>query len=217
MSGLSKAKPQKQRNLPLILLCVAVVILGATAFGVIRGILSGTPPQPKKVVQEIHVIRPPPPPPDLPPPPPPPPEEKVNVPEPEKQPDPTPSDEPPPAQQLGLDAEGTAGGDAFGLVGNKGGRELLATGGSVFAWYSNKMQSEIRDCLADDKDVRKGTVHVRMWLRDDGTIDRVRLAESTGDGTRDKVIETRVEKCRHFSPPPAGTPEPITIKLAFHS
>lgn len=217
MSEPSKGKPSGGRSLPLILVYVAVTALAIGVFGYVRGIVSGAAPVPKKVVQEIHVIRPPPPPPDTPPPPPPPPEEKVNVPEPEKQPDPTPSNEPPPAQQLGLDAEGTAGGDAFGLVGNKGGRDLLATGGSVFAWYSNKMQGEIRDCLADDKDMRKGTMHVRMWLRDDGTIDRVRLAESTGDGTRDKAIETRVEKCHQLSPPPTGTPEPITVKLAFHS
>jgi protein TonB len=197
---------------------MAVGTLGVGVVWGIRGILGGAAPPAKKVVQEIHVIRPPPPPPDLPPPPPPPPDEKVNVPDPEKQPDPTPSDDPPPMQQLGLDAEGTAGGDAFGLVGNRNGRDITATGGSVFAWYSNKVQNELRDCLGDDKDMHTGTVHVRMWVRDEGTLDRVRLAESTGDGTRDKAIETRVvEKCRHLSPPPTGTPEPMTVKFAFHS
>jgi protein TonB len=213
------SKANRSRYLPLVLMCLAVSGLGVGAFALVRGIITGAPGQPKKVVQEIHVIRPPPPPPDVPPPPPPPPEEKVDVTEPEKQPDPTPSDQPPPSEQLGLDAEGSAGGDAFGLLGNKGGRDLLASGGSVFAWYSGLMQNEIRDCLADDKDMRKGTLRVRMWLRADGTIDRVSLAESTGDRARDKAIETRVlEHCRRFSQaPPAGTPQPITVRLVFRT
>jgi periplasmic protein TonB len=180
--------------------------------------LSGAAGPPQKVVQEIHMIRPPPPPPDEPPPPPPPPEEKVEVQEPQQQPDPTPSNDPPPMEQLGLDAEGSAGGDAFGLLGNKGGRDLLASGGgSAFAWYSNRMQSEIRDCLAQEKSASRDAVRVRLWLREDGTIDHVRLAESTGSNTRDKTIESKLEGCRRFSPPPAGTPQPITVRLAFRS
>ncbi|HEV7443778.1 MAG TPA: TonB family protein [Steroidobacteraceae bacterium] len=209
------SKAKRTRYLLPVLMCLTVSGLGVGAFALVRGMLSGGPGQPKKVVQEIHVIRPPPPPPDVPPPPPPPPEEKVDVTEPEKQPDPTPSDEPPPSEQLGLDSEGSAGGDAFGLMGHKGGRDLLASGGSAFAWYSNLMQNEIRDCLADEKEMHKGSVRLRMWLRDDGTIDRVNLAESTGDRVHDKAIETRmVERCRRFSQaPPAGTPQPITLRL----
>jgi protein TonB len=209
------SKGKRSRYLPLVLMSLVVTVLGVGAVGFVRGMLIGGPGQPKKVVQEIHVIRPPPPPPDVPPPPPPPPEEKVDVTEPEQQPDPTPSDEPPPGDQLALDSEGSAGGDAFGLLGHKGGRDLLASGGSVFAWYSNLMQNEIRDCLSDEKDMRTGSMRLRMWLRDDGTIDRVSLADSTGDRVHDKAIETKmVERCRRFSQaPPAGTPQPITIRL----
>ena len=213
------SKANKARYLPPVLIGLAVLLLGVGAVVLVRGILSGAPGQPKKVVQEIQVIRPPPPPPDQPPPPPPPPEEKVDVTEPEKQSDPTPSDEPPPSEQLGLDSEGGAGGDQFGLLGRKGGRDLLASGGSVYAWYSGLIQNEIRDCLADDKEVRNGSIRVRMWLRADGTIDQVSLVDSTGDRARDKAIETRVlERCRRFSQaPPAGTPQPITVRLVFRA
>ncbi len=39
-------------------------------------------------------------------------------------PPPQQADAPPPGANLGLDAEGKGSGDSFGLVGNKGGREL---------------------------------------------------------------------------------------------
>src|SRR5215472_10490179 len=117
----------------------------------IRSFLKSNPGPPQKLVQEVHLIRPPPPPPDLPPPPPPPPDEKVDVPDPLEKPDPTPSNEPPPGEQLGLDAEGSAGGDAFGLLGNKGGRDLIGTGGSAFAWYAGLLKNEILDTLGAEK------------------------------------------------------------------
>lgn len=209
------AKRKKRPYVPILLgACVLVVFLGGVQF--VRSFLGGGPAHQPKVVQEVHLIRPPPPPPEEKPPPPPPPEEKVVTPEPEQHPDPTPSNEPPPSEHLGLDAEGGAGGDAFGLVGNKGGRELLGSGGSAFAWYSNLVQGEVRDCLSNDKNVR-GSIRLRMWVREDGTIERVLLAESTGDQARDKAIASKLEGCRRFSQaPPAGTPQPMNLRLVSH-
>jgi len=206
---MAKTKAQKHHYLPIILLGLAVSGLGVGAVALVRSFLNAAPPQGKKVVQEIHVIRPPPPPPDLPPPPPPP-EEKVDIPDPQQQPDPTPSNEPPPSEQLGLDAEGSAGGDAFGLVGHKGGRELLATGGSAMAWYANQLTGAIRDCLSADPP--KGDMRVQTWVREDGSVERVRLPESSGAQARNKSIEARLEQCR-FPAPPAGTPQPITLRI----
>src|SRR5215470_17633794 len=131
---MTKSKVQRRRYLVVIALGLVVSGLGAGAVALVRGFLNSAPPQNKKVVQEIHIIRPPPPPPDVPPPPPPPPEEKVNIPDPQHQPDPTPSNDPPPGEQLALGSEGSAGGDAFGRLGKNGGRELLASGGNVYSW-----------------------------------------------------------------------------------
>ena len=210
-------KPQrgKRRYMPVIIgFSVAVVGVGAIAF--VRGIITGAPPQAKKVVQEIHIVRPPPPPPDLPPPPPPPPDEKIDVPDPQSKPDPTPSNEPPPGEQLGLDAEGSAGGDAFGLLGNKGGRDLVASGGSAFAWYAGVLKNEILDKLGPEKRSRSGSysIDVRIWVRDDGTIDHVRLVQSSGDHERDREIEAALNRITRLSqPPPAGMPEPISLRI----
>jgi protein TonB len=195
---------------------LAVCVLGVGAVALIRGLIGGAPPVTKTVVQEIHVIRPPPPPPDVPPPPPPPPEEKVDVPDPQERPDPAPSNEPPPSEQLGLDTQGGAGGDAFGLVGNKGGRDLLGSGGSAYAWYTGLLKNEILDTLETEKRVRSGgySVLVRVWVREDGTIDHVHIVQSSGDRERDRVIETALSRITRLSQaPPPDMPEPISLRI----
>ncbi len=207
---------QKFRFLPLIALAVVVLLAGGGVYWMVRGFLDSAPPPTKKVVQEIHVIRPPPPPPETPPPPPPPPEEKVDVHEPDPEPDPTPSNDPPPSEQLGLDAEGGAGGDAFGLVGHKGGRDLLASGGSAYLWYAGILKNEILDRLQQDKDVRKGSysVDVKLWVRPDGSVERVRLTQSTGDRQRDQAIEAALSRMTRISQaPPSDMPQPISLRI----
>src|SRR5262250_1932714 len=184
-----------------------------------RNFLSSPAGPPQKVVQEIHLIRPPPPPPDLPPPPPPPPEEKVDVTEPEQQPDPTPSNDPPPGEQLGLDADGAGGGDAFGLLGRKGGRDLLASGGSAYSWYAGLLKNEILDQLQAEKHARSGnySVVLRVWIRNDGTVDRVRIEQSSGSRERDQAIEAAVSRISRLpQAPPADMPEPISLRIVSH-
>jgi len=210
-----RKRPGRKRA-PVIVIGLVVGVLGAGAVAFVRGIVTGGPPQTKKVVQEIHVIRPPPPPPDVPPPPPPPPEEKVDIPDPQQKPDPTPSDEPPPSEQLGLDAEGSAGGDAFGLVGNKGGRELTGTGGSAFAWYAGLLKNEILDRLSAEKKAcpPQYSGDVRIWVRNDGSIERVRIAQSTGDAKCDRAIESTLSgMSRMPQAPPAGMPESVSLRI----
>jgi protein TonB len=213
-----KRKNRKRRLVPIILGTLLVSGLGAGTLAMVRGILSGAAPVPKKLAQEIRVIRPLPPPPDLPPPPPPPPEEKVDIPDPQQKPDPKPSDDPPPSENLGLDTAGSGAGDSFGLVGHPGGRELIGSGGgSVFAWYGGLVQSEMRDCLNNDEELRKGSnyrVSVQIWIRADGSVDRPHLMKSSGDAKRDRAIEVGAERCRFSRPPPPEVPQPITVRLA---
>lgn len=209
-------KQHTTRVLIAVALIVVVSALGAGAYALVRGIISGAQPPKQKLVQEIHLIRPPPPPPEAPPPPPPPPEEKVDIPDPQQQPDPTPSNDPPPGEQLGLDAEGGAGGDAFGLLARKGGRDLLAGGGSAFAWYAGLLKNEVLDQLGSETKARSGsyTVTVRVWVRDDGTIERVGIAQSSGDRGRDQTIQNALSRMTRLSQaPPADMPEPITLRI----
>jgi protein TonB len=210
-------EPQgKLRFLPVILMGCAVMTLGVGAIALMRSFLHSTPAPPKQLIQQVQLIRPPPPPPDLPPPPPPPPEEKVSVPDPQDKPDPTPSNEPPPSEQLGLDAEGSAGGDEFGLAAHKGGRDLLASGGSAYAWYAGLLKSEVIDQLSSEKRAHNGeySVVVRVWVRSDGSVDRVRIAQSSGNRERDQAIEQALSRITRLSqPPPADMPEPISLRI----
>jgi periplasmic protein TonB len=210
---------RRSRNILVIAMCLVVGSLGVGAVAFMRSFLAGSAPPAKKVVQEIQLIRPPPPP-DLPPPPPPPPEVKQDIPDPQQKPDTPDAKEAPPAQQLGLDTEGGAGGDAFGLVGNKGGHELVGSGGSIFAWYAGLLKNEIVDQLSDEQQVRNGQygVTVRIWVREDGTVDHVQIVGSSGDRERDRIIEAKLSRISRLSQgPPADMPQPISVHIGTHS
>jgi periplasmic protein TonB len=208
-------RAQKFRFVPLIALMVLVFAVGGGAVWLVRSFLSGAPPPQKKVAQEIRIIRPPPE--ELPPPPPPPPpEEEVDIPDPQTEPEPTPSDEPPPGELLGLDAEGTAGGDSFGLAARKGGRDLLASGGGAFTWYAGLLKNEILDRLQEEQRARTGSysVPVRAWVRKDGTIERMELAQSTGDRERDEAIRKVLAKISRLpQAPPPNMPQPMVLRI----
>jgi periplasmic protein TonB len=217
---LAARKRKKTRYVPVIIVGLGVITIASGAVALVRTFLNSAPNPPKQVIQTVQLIRPPPPPPDLPPPPPPPPEEKVDMQEPQKQPDPTPSNQPPPSQQLGLDAAGSAGADAFGLAARPGGRDITAVGGSAYLWYAGIMKNDILSLLQDDPEIRNGayTVSVRLWLKSDGTVQRFKLAQSTGDKRRDRELEKRLSQLSRISqPPPADTPEPITIEIVTHT
>ena len=201
--------------MPLLsgLVIVLVVIVGL--LWVIRG-MQEKPEQPKRqVAQVVKLIRPPPPPPE-PPPPPPPPEEKIEEPLPQETPEEAPPDEAAPAEQLGLDAEGVAGADGFGLAARKGGRDLLGTGGAAFAWYTSSLKDRILEMLSDDERIRKGKyqVTVSVWVRDDGSIEQIKLRSTSGDRALDQAIEETLRRMhRAQDAPPLEMPQPVTLRI----
>jgi len=92
----------------------------------------------------------------------------------------------------------------------------LSTGGSAIAWYANVIKGEVLNSLENESNVRRGSysVSVRIWVRPDGTIERYRLAQSTGDPERDRAIEAALGRIGRFSqPPPAELPQPISLRL----
>ena len=107
------------------------------------------------------------------------------------------------------------------MVGNKGGRELIGgAGGSAYVWYAGVLKNDILSLLQDDPDIRKGSyaVSVKLWLRSDGTVERFRLAQSSGDLKRDKELERKLAELSRISQaPPAGTPQPITVEITTRS
>jgi protein TonB len=201
--------------LPIVAISLAVTAaVGLLAWFVVSSMGNSGKPT-KKLLQQVQIIRPPPPA-ETPPPPPPEPEE-VDVPEPEE-PEPELADDQPAAgDQLGIDAEGVAGADGFGLLGRKGGRDLLGAGSSdQYNWYGQILKSDLIDKLAEMRDIRRDrySVTVRLWLAPDGRIQRFKVANSTGDAQLDRDLLAALESLGRVSElPPAGLPQPVRLRI----
>ena len=166
----------------------------------------------REVPQVVQLIRPPP---EALPPPPPPPPEKVEEPLPKDQPDPSPTPDNA-ANQLGIDADASAGGDAFGLAARRGGADLLGTGTAIFGHYTALLKDAIQDKLSEDEKVRRGSyaVVVRVWVASDGSILRVALVQSSGRRELDTAIEQALARpTRVAEAPPLEMPQPVTLKI----
>lgn len=207
------AKQRLARSVPLLVggAIVAAVVIGLVLM--IRG-MGDKPQGPKRqTAQVVQIVRPPPPPPEQPPPPPP--EEKIEEPLPQDQPEPEQAPEAA-AEQLGLDADGAAGADGFGLAARRGGRDLVGSGTGAFVWYTTMLKDAILDSLSEDERIRKGSyqVTVRVWLASDGRVERIRLAGSSGSRELDGAIEQalgRVARVREA--PPLEMPQPVTLRI----
>ncbi len=193
-----------------------LVLFAIGGYFAVRGLGGGTPPEPPKI-QEISLVQPPPPPP---PPPkleePPPPEEQVNIPEPEPEPVPeeAASDEPPPGEDLGLDAEGVAGADGFGLRAKKGGRGLIG-GGDRNRWYAGIIQRDLQNLLANNDDARgaKYAVVVKLWIDSSGRIERFELSDSTGNVASDSALRETLSGLQLSDSPPDDMPQPVKLRV----
>jgi protein TonB len=182
--------------------------------------MSGKTAKTARQVQVIQVIRPPhpPPPPEQPPPPPPKTEEAL----PKDQPEPEPkNDEPPPAAALGIDADGSAGGDAFGLAARRGGSDLVGgNGGALFAWYTNRLKDAVVEHLTNDAHLgaKKFSVSVQLWILPDGQIKQIKLLSTTGNHDLDQRIEAALSSLNRMSDgPPLEMPQPVSLKIVSHT
>lgn len=196
-----------------------VAVLAIIAFGIdaLRDNFQ-KPAQPKKQVQQVTMIAPPPPPPPPPeqlPPPPEEPEQKLEEPAPEPEPAPEAA-----SSELGVDADGTAGADGFGLVGRKGGQALIGGGsGNAIIWYGQKLSSAIadavREALADAAKGRKFQALLNVWLDGTGALQRAELAAPTGDREVDAALATALAELRVplALAPPANMPQPVKIRI----
>jgi protein TonB len=208
------------RYLPLMVGVVLAIVIAIVIYWM-QGLFE-KPAQTKKQIQQISIVQPPPPPP--PPPeikPPPPPEvkeEKIEEPEPEPE---TPEPEAPPAgEDLGVDAEGGAGGDSFGLVGKKGGRGLIGGGGggNAFIFYGQQMQREVSDALqrslGDAARAKKYSVIASLWISPNGALSRAELNGGSGDAAVDAALREALASLRlHLQAPPPGMPQPVKIRI----
>lgn len=191
---------------------VVLVVAGAGALLIKKMAGRGAPAPP--AVQQISIV--------LPPPPPPPPKleepepEEVEIEEPEPEPVVDDSAEPPPGQELGLDADGVAGADAFGLRARKGGRGLL--GGDRFSWYAGVLQRDLQAILSNDDEVRglgEYAVVVSISLTADGRLEQTRLVSGSNNPRLDEALRKALSAgVRLSQQPPEDLPQPIRLRIS---
>lgn len=215
---MTKHKKHFRAYLPTII--GVLVLVGAIAL--IIHLISGMEQKPAKKERKIQTVTL-----TQPPPPPPPPPKIEKIPEPEQeqiqeQAEPEPEDMPDVADEappgdLGLDAEGTAGSDTFGLVGHKGGKGLLGGGGgNPYGWYGNIIKNDILDIISEREELRrKGyTAIVKLWVDADGTVKRFELTRGSNDSEIDDLLTVLVSKYKKINePPPPGMEQPIKLKI----
>ncbi|VAW73298.1 hypothetical protein MNBD_GAMMA13-1489 [hydrothermal vent metagenome] len=200
-----------KRHLPKVIGVAIVVLVGLGTITLVKNFLASKPVAARKMVRQITLVQPPPPPP--------PPEDKplpepeleeeVEIPEPEPDMEELPdlADEQPLGDALGLDAEGGAGSDAFGLIGRKGGRGLLAGLGDPKVVYAGRWIERIHDALDANPELKSRAFSVPCVLRvsENGSVADIRLRGSTGDKKIDaEILETVRKLVADGQLPPPG-------------
>jgi hypothetical protein len=232
---------KKKKKMPyqnwLIPGAIGLVFLAGISF-VVKVFLSPDGPHTKQQVSTVTLLKPPEP------------EVKEKPPEPEvqkevpKQTIETPTEAPQPQDQaqdqsqdntpagsdLGVDGEGGAGSDGFGLVGKKGGRALTLGGGgggggglsqmARFGWYAQKVQSalsaQMKKRLEEEGGLPKGKFHalVKVFLSENGLVTDYRILTPSGNSRVDTALKEAFVVVKKFDPVPEGMRKIMTIKVS---
>lgn len=211
-----------KRHLPKLIGTAVVIGVGVGMVVLIMHFMNAEPPTPDaRKVQQVTVVKPPPPKPEkIEKPPEPQKQEEIDISEPEAMPEEMPevAEQPPLGEELGLDTEGVAGGDGFGLAARKGGRGLLGgQGGDPFVWYASQLQRELENVLLEDEAIRRRdySIVARIWVARDGSIQRAELAGSTGNPRTDRILLSRIQALPPLAQiPPEDMPQPIRLRIS---
>jgi protein TonB len=207
------SKKKWLKYLPAILGAVLVVV-AVIAVLLLGRFLHKDKVETKKQIQQITILNPPPP-----PPPPPeqekPPEVKEEEIPPEKVEEAAPENqaEEPAGQDLGVDAEGGAGGDSFGLVGKKGGRGILGGGG-----YEQFVRQEINEFVLEDPRLKhmEYVANLTLQISESGEFEKFNVELVSGDRAAAEILESILTK-KHKLSRPRPLEAVSTLKLRIKS
>lgn len=218
-----RAKDKRERKKRMIILA-GLLITALVLAGLFFKTVSGQKPVARKKMQTVQLVKtqPPPPKPEQKLPEPKPVQEEVKVATPTEQPAPSNQpDAPPPGANLGVDAEGGAGSDGFGLVGNKGGASLVGgsggTGaGNPFGWYAHLIEDQISRELVRKAKLPKGEFRakVRIELDGQGRVVSSAVYGSSGNREIDQALAEVLGRIGSVSTaPPAGMPRVVRLLI----
>ncbi len=208
-----------KRRLPAMIGTALIVLALAVGIWFVYKALTTKNSKSTRTVQVIQVIRPPPPPPppEEKPPPPPPPDKQEKFEQSAQEP--TPSNEPEPAENLALDAAGSAGSDAFGFGSRPGGRDLVGgTGTAPFGAYQNRLATALHDKLSADPRLKgkKYDIYARVWIDHEGRVTQVKLENAPLDSSVEVAVRADVSAMQ-FEPPQIEMPVPVRVRLVQKS
>jgi TonB family protein len=209
-----------QRN--ALIACVFAVFL-AGAYGIYMLVSNDTVPR-KRVMETIALkLIPPPPPPPPPPAPPPPPKmvEEQKIQQPVDKPDDQPKQEAPPqAADLGA-SQGPCTGSCVGTSGRDPTYRPPTIGGSGFGrtnygHYATLMQDQIGKRIRQDAklEAAKFRATIRVWLTEEGAVQKVDVARTTGDNQLDDRIRRAIGSMPAMpEAPPKDMPQPVIVRI----
>lgn len=209
--------------MPIVL---AVILFAGSIFGLYKYLQGSQSKAP--AVHNIALIKQPPPPPPKPPEKPPEPpkiKEEVKIDQPKELPKPeqakAPDEKPASDKPLGLDADGKAGSDDFGLASNKGGTELTRTGGGggTGAYYSGLLQRQFFEALTRNRKIlgEQFRVVVKVWLGDDGKVQKADIVSGSGNAQVDDMIQLTLMEMGPLKDVPPSSMRPMQLRLTNRS
>ncbi len=127
----------------------------------------------------------------------------------------------PAGDDLGLDADGVAGSDGFGLKAKKGGRPLIGGGGgSQYAWYTrivrHELEKMVNKILQQNGGVPDGELEavVKVVLDDHGTVIQHWVIASSGNQKMDHAINEALSLASISEAPPEEMPRKMKFKIS---
>lgn len=208
-----------RRTWTMVVAGIAVLVL---FLGALKALFARTDPPAHKAVVQIALVAPPPPPPPPPKPrdEPPKPKDEVKVDQPKPTPqEPQPTPQAPPPGPIGLDSQGSGPGDAFGLAGRPGGRDIIAGsggGGLGYGLFGSNAARQIAQELARDPQLKSSAyrVELRIWIGKDGRIERGEIEHGSGDQDLDDRIRAGLRQIGtlHLAVPDK-LPQPLRIRV----
>ncbi|MDY6822755.1 MAG: TonB C-terminal domain-containing protein [Thermodesulfobacteriota bacterium] len=225
-------KKQSMTTIWIIAGVVAVLVMGG-GLVVLKMLISDSGKQRQRRIQMVTVAPPPPPPPEVKEKPPEPEvkEEKIKQPEPEQTPQENPDqaqDDAPPGDQLGLDADGSAGSDGFGLKANKGGRSILGgmSSGALmrkYRWYINIVQEEIKRDVRSHLEQNGGIPKKKVEVEVEIVLDRqsylveYKIVAPSGNHAMDEAVRNALSRINRFSEPLPGAMQRASLRIKVSS
>jgi len=218
---MAAGKKSLRGRAPLLAGLLFMALFTAGVIWLVKDFIGKAEPPDAPKVQKISLVKPPPPKPEEKPPEP----EKIQQEQPRQEevqveqpaPDQPQDQGPPPGEQLGLDAEGGAGGDGFGLAARKGGRDIttLGGGGNRAAWFSKLISRRLEDELKRAKALqgKEYQVVAQLWFDADGGVARVRFDRGTGDGALDEALRREILEVNLREPLPEDIPQPVKLRV----